>query len=144
MTEQMQRAINFRRGLTAMLGASTIEAPAALLCMEARDWWQPGKLYPSGTVLRYAFEAWGEQLVETIREVDTVTHPDWTPEAAPSEYKAYHGTSRETARPYLMRNSEDRYMAGEWCLWVDKPYRCVVDNTVHDPDTLPGSWEVGV
>lgn len=114
MTEQMQRAIKFRRGLNAMLGASTIEGPAALLCMEAWDTWQPGKVYPAGTVLRYTFEAWGEQLVRTIRTVDTATHPDWTPEGAPSEYEAYHGNSKETARPYITLNNT-AYRKGEWC-----------------------------
>ena len=34
------------------------------------------------------------------------------------------------------------YMAGECVLWTDGAvYRCQADNTVHDPDALPGAWE---
>ena len=36
-----------------------------------------------------------------------------------------------------------KYMAGEHMVWPDGiVYKCLDDNTVCGPDTLPGSWGV--
>lgn len=76
-----------------------------------------------------------------IREVDGKTHPGWTPEGAPSEWRAWHATGAEYALPYLMRNSMDAYMAGEYAVWAGGVYRCEADGTVWNPQERPVSWK---
>lgn len=134
-------AVTFRAKLGGMLASGEVSGERALECPEAFEWCQTGKVYPANTPLRYTYTQWGTQLVQTIREVDTATHPDWTPEAAPSEYKAYHGTGKETAQPYMMRNAQDVYMAGEWCIFQGHYWSCKADNTTWSPEEYPQNWQ---
>lgn len=138
--EAADKATAFRAGLGSLLAAGEVNGATALVFPAAFPWWAAGKVYPADTVLRFTYTQWGTQLVQTIREVDTETHPDWTPEAAPSEYKAYHGTSRETAQPYMMRNAQDVYMSGEWCIFDGHYFSCHMDNTTHSPSEYPDAW----
>lgn len=135
------KATAFRTGLGSLLAAAQVQGEAALVFPEAFEWWQTGKVYPANTPLRYTYTQWGTLLVETIREVDTATHPDWTPEAAPSEYKAWHGKSKETAQPYLMRDAQDVYMAGERCIFQGHYWSCKADNTTWSPEEYPQNWQ---
>lgn len=139
--EAADKATAFRAKLGSLLTTAQVQGEAALVLPAAFPWWQTGKVYPANTPLRYTYTQWGTLLVETIREVDTATHPDWTPEAAPSEYKAYHGTSRETAQPYMMRNAQDVYMSGEWCIFHGQYWSCKADNTTGSPEEYPSSWQ---
>lgn len=84
------------------------------------------------------------QSYRCVQAHDATDQPDWHPGAAASLWAVDHAKAAEYAKPYIQPlGAHDAYMAGEWCLWEDKPYKCVTDNTVHDPGTLPGSWEVG-
>lgn len=139
--EAADKATAFRTGLGSLLATAQVQGEAALVFPEAFEWWQTGKVYPANTPLRYTYTQWGTLLVETIREVDTATHPDWTPEAAPSEYKAWHGKSKETAQPYLMRDAQDVYMAGERCIFQGHYWSCKADNTTWSPEEYPQNWQ---
>lgn len=139
--EAADKATAFRAKLGSLLTTAQVQGEAALVFPAAFPWWAAGKVYPAATVLRYTYTQWGTQLVQTIREVDTATHPDWTPEAAPSEYKAYHGTSRETAQPYMMRNAQDVYMSGEGCIFQGHYWSCKADNTTWSPEEYPQNWQ---
>lgn len=139
--EAADKATAFRTWLGSLLTTAQVQGEAALMFPAAFPWWAAGNVYPAATVLRYTYTQWGTQLVQTIREVDTATHPDWTPEAAPSEYKAYHGTGRETAQPYMMRNAQDVYMAGEWCIFQGHYWSCKADNTTWSPEEYPQNWQ---
>ena len=68
---------------------------------------------------------------------------DWNPEDAPALWANYHGTDADHALRYVHpTGAHDAYMAGEYAIYNDKVYKCIVNSTVHDPATLPGSWEV--
>lgn len=138
--EAADKAASFRTGLGSLLAAAQVQGEAALVFPSAFPWWAAGNVYPANTPLRYTYTQWGTLLVETIREVDTATHPDWTPEAAPSEYKAWHGKSKETAQPYLMRNAQDVYMSGEWCIFEGRYYSCKQDNCTWSPTAYAQAW----
>lgn len=38
--------------------------------------------------------------------------------------------------------STSSYMVNDCCIWESQTYRCLADNTTHDPETLPTAWEV--
>lgn len=71
---------------------------------------------------------------------DSTSNPDWTPEQTPALWAAYHGTSRETARPFVQPlGAHDQYLVGEWCTWQGGVYECVQD-TVYDPGAYAQAW----
>jgi len=77
-----------------------------------------------------------------VQAHDSTGNESWNPVDAPSLWANYHGTDAAHALPYAQpTGAHDAYMAGEYAKWKNKVYRCKADGTVHDPDTLPGSWE---
>lgn len=73
---------------------------------------------------------------------DSTGNPEWNPAKAKSLWAAYHATDAAHALPYVQpTGAHDAYMTDEYMKWNNAVYRCMVDGTVHDPDTLPGSWE---
>lgn len=79
------------------------------------------------------------------RCVTTHTHQgeaDWDPAHASSLWAAYHGTSPETARPFVApTGAHDQYLTGEYVVYTDgKTYKCK-QNTVYSPADFPQAWE---
>lgn len=76
----------------------------------------------------------------------THTHhgePNWDPEQYRTGWFQYHGTSVETARPYVQPlGAHDAYQKDEYVVENGKVYRCKVNATTWPPSTLPESWEV--
>lgn len=72
------------------------------------------------------------------------TGADWTPLNSPALWMQYHGTSKETARPWIApTGAHDMYKAGEWMIWTDGlAYRCLYD-TSFSPVDYPGAWGLG-
>lgn len=66
----------------------------------------------------------------------------WNPASAASLWRAYHGTSEVTARPYIApTGAHDMYRIDEYMIWTDgQIYRCKMD-TDRGPDVLPDRWE---
>lgn len=73
---------------------------------------------------------------------DSTQNPDWTPEAEPALWMQYHGTSPETARPWVApAGAHDIYRAGEYMIWTDgQMYKCVQD-TDFSPTEYAQAWE---
>lgn len=73
---------------------------------------------------------------------DSTQNPDWTPDAEPALWMQYHGTSPETARPWVdPTGAHDMYRAGEYMIWTDgSTYKCV-QNTAYSPGDQPQAWE---
>lgn len=71
---------------------------------------------------------------------DSTQVTDWTPEAAPSLWAHYHGTTPETARPFLAE-SHNPYNEGHYCIEDDRIYLCVMPNVAYAPSVLPSAWE---
>lgn len=77
-----------------------------------------------------------------VQAHNSTGNPLWNPKDAPSLWANYHATDAAHALPYVQpTGAHDAYQTGEYMVWNDTVYRCVVDGTVHDPGTLPGSWE---
>lgn len=98
--------------------------------------WKPGA-YEAGDVRRH-----GDIPYRCVQAHESTENPDWTPDAAPALWMQYHGTSRETARPWVQpTGAHDMYRAGEWMVWTDgKAYRCLSD-TAYSPAEYGRAWE---
>ena len=93
--------------------------------------------YESGAVRVYKGKPF-----KCVQAHDSTGNPSWNPEEAPSLWANYHGTDAAHALPYVQpTGAHDAYMNGEYAVWKDTVYLCTVNHTVHDPGTLPASWE---
>lgn len=99
--------------------------------------WSTGRAYEAGdTVL------WEGQPMTCLTAHSTEVHPDWTPETAPSLWRAWHGCSVDTALPWVQpTGAHDAYMTGEYMIWSGGLWLCRVDGTVHTPGELETAWE---
>lgn len=76
-----------------------------------------------------------------IQAHDSTGNETWNPSVA-SLWMQYHGTSIETARPWVApTGAHDMYLAGEYMIWTDgSTYKCL-SNTNFSPADYPSAWE---
>ena len=76
-----------------------------------------------------------------IHTHDSTGNETWNPSVA-SLWMQYHGTSIETARPWVAPTmAEDIYKTGEYMIWTDGfIYKCL-SNTNFSPTDYPSAWE---
>lgn len=76
-----------------------------------------------------------------IQAHDSTGNETWNPSVA-SLWMQYHGTSIETARPWVApTGAHDMYLAGEYMIWTDgSTYKCL-SNTNFSPVDYPSAWE---
>lgn len=98
--------------------------------------WRPG-VYAAGDV-----RAYGAIPYRCVQAHDSSANPAWTPEAEPSLWMQYHGTTPETARPWVEpTGAHDMYRSDEYMVWVDGlTYRCTQD-TDFSPAEYAQAWE---
>ena len=76
-----------------------------------------------------------------VQAHDSTGNPAWNPAAAPALWMQYHGTSVETARPFIHpTGAHDMYLAGEYAIFDDGIKRATM-NTSFSPDEYPAAWE---
>lgn len=78
-----------------------------------------------------------------VQPHDSTGNPAWTPSATPALWMQYHGTSVDTARPWIApTGSHDIYKSGEYMIWTDDLiYKCIT-NTNFSPTEYAQAWEV--
>lgn len=79
------------------------------------------------------------------QDYDNAVYPDIVPgsTAWPTFNKPYHGTTPETALPFVApTHSQDIYKAGEYMIWKDGAMKKCIRNTSYGPDNDPNAWEV--
>lgn len=76
-----------------------------------------------------------------IQAHDSTGNETWNPSVA-SLWIQYHGTSVETARPWIApTGAHDIYLAGEYMIWTDgSTYKCL-SNTNFSPADYASAWE---
>lgn len=134
--EQRAQFFAIRRALDGFVSkiadspAEINDNPAALRT------WKPGA-YAAGDVRSYAGIPY-----KCVQAHDSTASPDWTPDTAPALWMQYHGTTIETARPWIApTGAHDMYKAGEYMIWTDgAAYWCVSD-TAYSPADYPAAWE---
>lgn len=99
--------------------------------------WKPGK-YVIGDVRMYEGIPY-----KCIQAHDSTSNSNWTPDVTPALWMQYHGTSVETARPWLApAGAHDMYKAGEYMIYTDGlTYKCISD-TIYSPTDYSKAWEV--
>ena len=104
------------------------------------DPWQLGN-YSVGDIRNYAGQTW-----ECWTAHDNAIYPDITPDNAQTWanfWRPLHGTSVETARPWVKpyAGTTDMYHTGEYMVYTDdKTYKCLAD-TVYSPEEYAQAWE---
>ena len=97
--------------------------------------WQPNT-YSLGDVRIYENIPY-----KCVQAHDSTGNDAWNPPATPALWMQYHGTSVESARPWLApTGAHDMYKAGEYMIWTDeKTYLCKMD-TVYSPTDYSQAW----
>ena len=97
--------------------------------------WTPGN-YIAGDVRIYNGIPY-----KCIQTHDSTGNETWNPSVA-SLWMQYHGTSIETARPWVAPTmAEDIYKTDEYMIWTDGfIYKCL-SNTNFSPTDYPTAWE---
>ena len=97
--------------------------------------WVPGN-YVVGDVRMYEGIPY-----KCVQAHDSTGNETWNPSVA-SLWTQYHGTSIETARPWVTpTGAHDMYLAGEYMIWTDGlTYRCL-SNTNFSPADYALAWE---
>lgn len=139
MTEAQRRQLQaLRRALDSFV-ARVAEQPSEINAHPAAIRpWRPG-VYAPGDVRSH-----GGVPYRCAQAHDSTDNAGWSPDAAPALWTAYHGTSAETARPWVApTGAHDVYRVGEWMVWIDgAAYRCVAE-TAHSPEAAPSAWVIG-
>ena len=104
-------------------------------CTELLRKWKPGS-YAVGDVRVYEGIPY-----KCIQAHNSTGNETWNPSVA-SLWIQYHGTSAETARPWVApTGAHDMYLAGEYMIWTDgSTYKCL-SNTNFSPADYALAWE---
>lgn len=100
--------------------------------------WTPG-VHTVGEVYTANGQPW-----ECYQAYDNAVYPDITPDNAAwaTFNKPYHGTTAETALPWVApTHSGDIYKTGECMVWTDGLVKRCVRDTSFGPDYDPDAWE---
>lgn len=102
-----------------------------------REWMEGA--HPKGEIYNADGQTW-----ECFQEYDNATYPDIRP-GSPAWYtfnRPLHGTSRETARPFVpVQGAHDIYRAGEYMIWTDGTVQRCKSDTNFSPADYPQAWE---
>lgn len=102
--------------------------------------WTAGS-YAVGDIRNHAGQTWVCRAAH-----DNAVYPDITPDNPQTWanfWKPLHGTSAETARPWVkpLYGTTDMYHANEYMVYTDgKTYKCLSD-TVYSPEEYAQAWE---
>ena len=77
-----------------------------------------------------------------VQAHDSTANPTWTPEATPALWMQYHGTTPESARPWIApTGAHDIYKAGEYMIWTDGRLKKAKMDTAYSPVDFAQAWE---
>ena len=135
-TEQKAHLIAIRKaldGFVMKIVDSTIEINDN---MSALRKWKPG-VFAVNDVRVYNGIPY-----KCVQAHDSTVNETWSPDITPALWMQYHGTSNETARPWVApTGAHDMYKKDEYMIWTDGSiYRCIVD-TIYSPTDYALAWE---
>lgn len=135
--KQIERANNIRKALDKTI-VEIVEKPTAINnVLDIIRPWKEG-VYVVGDVRLYENNPY-----KCVQAHDSTNNPTWNPAEAASLWSQYHGTSVETARPWVApTGAHDMYLENEYIIYTDGYiYKCVSD-TVYSPTDFTQAWEV--
>ena len=130
------KALNGVRGSLDNLVVKIVDVPAEINGnMYAIRPWEPGT-FAAGDVRMHEGAPY-----KCVQAHDSAGNPAWNPAAAPALWMQYHGTTKETARPFIHpTGAHDMYLAGEYAIFDGGIKRATMD-TSFSPDEYPAAWE---
>jgi hypothetical protein len=102
--------------------------------------WKPGE-----HIVGEIYTTEDGQIWECIQAYNTEHHPGVKPgeTAWGTFHKPYHGTSPETALPWVSpTGAHDMYLAGEYMVWIDGSTQRCKQSTNFSPAEYAPAWEV--
>lgn len=141
LVENQDAAINGVRGSLDNLVAKIVDVPAEINGnMYAIKMWEPGPFTAGDTNTPPDVRMHLGNPYKCRQSHDSTGNPGWNPVDAPALWVHYHGTTPETARPFVAEG-HNPYMKGEYCTENDKTYCCNTANTIHAPSVYPQAWD---
>lgn len=134
--EQIERANRIRAAMDNTIPEIVEKASAINNAMDMLRPWAMGT-YGIGDVRMYEGNPY-----KCVQAHDSTGNPGWNPAATPALWMQYHGTSPETARPWVApAGAHDMYLAGEYMVFTDEVMYLCVSDTVYDPVAYAQAWE---
>lgn len=129
-------AYQIRAALDRFIG-KVVDSPAEINAnMAAIRPWKPGAYEANKDVRMYDGIPY-----KCVQAHDSTGNDDWNPAKTPALWIQYHGTTQDTARPWIApTGAHDMYKQGEYMIWTDGAlYRCE-DDTVFSPGDYAQAW----
>ena len=134
--EQRAKLFALRRALDGLVSRIAENAAEVNGHMAAIRAWRPGA-YVVGDVRMHLGAPY-----KCVQAHDSTGNAGWSPDAAPALWMQYHGTSRETARPWIApTGAHDMYKAGEYMIWTDGRIKKAKMDTAYSPADYSQAWE---
>ncbi len=135
--EEMARALRRTMEKSGAVVAQKGNADDVINALPLFPAWRPAQ-YAIGNVCRYMGEPY-----RCTQAHDSTDNPLWTPSAEKSLWGNYHGTTPETALPWVApTGAHDQYRAGEYAIWTDGQIYRAKRDTVFSPAEVGTDWEV--
>lgn len=134
--KQRAELLEMRRAMDALVGKIAENTEEVNAYTAAVREWKPGA-FAVGDVRQRLGAPY-----KCVQAHDSTANPTWTPEATPALWMQYHGTTPESARPWIApTGAHDMYKAGEYMIWTDgKTYKAKMD-TAYSPADYAQAWE---
>lgn len=134
--EQRKQLFEMRRAMDALVGKISESTEEVNAYTAAVREWKEGA-YAVGDVRMYQGAPY-----KCVQAHDSTANPGWTPEATPALWMQYHGTTPESARPWIApTGAHDMYKAGEYMIWTDGRLKTAKMDTAYSPADYPQAWE---
>ena len=138
-----QIALELRKALQMFLATLDVDtqSESILEVPSVFPYYKVGKTYKAKEVFRYGVNAVGDaQLYQVLQE--HTSSEEWTPDNAPSLYKAIGVTAEGIPEWVQPLGSSDAYNKGDIVMYNGTKYKCIIDNNVWSPSEYPSGWEV--
>lgn len=100
--------------------------------------WKPGAYEANKDVCMYEGVPY-----KCVQSHNSIGNDGWTPAATPALWMQYHGTTPETARPWIApTGAHDMYKRGEYMIWADGAVYCCNADTAFSPVDYAQAWEL--
>ena len=134
--EQQAKFREYRKILDGHI-AMVVENPTEINnCVAAIRVWKAGQSYarydvridPADNIPYWA-----------MHDHTSIEGQELQPSLTPTIWAHYHGTTPETARPFI-QEGHNPYMNGHYCTENGNVYLCGQDNIVYAPSVYPSAW----
>ena len=140
---KVQKALELRKALQLFLATLDIETQEEEILSVASVFpaFKVGKAYKVKEIFSYGENESGDAQLYQVLQEHTSTE-EWTPDAAPSLYKAVG--MADDGHPVWVQplGASDAYNTGDIVNYEGVLYRSVIDNNTWSPVAYPAGWEV--